>query len=111
MDTDDVKTLNVPQYESLTVAEILNFASAYPKMDIYLPDDIDLPKVPRSWLINVCTVVIGRPFKDWVSDRIDERNNDVMDRDGDNIGTCAKVAERIEGCTQVSSKCLFLSFL
>ena len=43
--------------------------------------------------------VIRQPFKDWVSDKIDERNNEVIDKDGDNIGTCPKVAERLEGCT------------
>ena len=41
---------------------------------MYLPDDPDLPKTPKQWIINVCVAVIGKPFKDWVYDQVEERN-------------------------------------
>ena len=74
---DNVKYLNVPHYKSLTVDEILVFCSAYPDIQLYLPDDVDLPKVPKQWLINVCAAVIGEPFKHWVKSRIVERNDEM----------------------------------
>ena len=104
VDVDDAKTVNAPQYESLTVAQILDFTMSYPRVERYLPDEIDLPKVPRGWLINVCAAVIGRPFKNWVYDKIEERNVDMINKNDDNIAVCKKVADRLEGCTQVSSK-------
>ena len=39
-----------------------------------MPDDIDLPKVPKQWIVNVCAAVIGEPFKQWVHEQIEERN-------------------------------------
>ena len=61
-----VKTLFVPQYKNLSLENILEFASDKPGISDYLPDDIDLPRVPKQWIVNVCAVVIGEQFKQWV---------------------------------------------
>ena len=74
---DDVKTINVPMYDSLTVAEILKFADDFNKVDRYMPEDVDLPKMPRQWIINVCAADIGTPFKNWVLDKIEEHSMNV----------------------------------
>ena len=106
MDVDEVKTLNVPQYETLTVAEIMNFSLSYPRVERYMPDEVDLPKVPRQWLINVMAAVIGQDFKNWVYDKIDERNVDMVYKGNNQIAVSQKVFQRLEGATQVSSKFL-----
>ena len=38
-----------------------------PNIEHYLPDDIDLPKVPKQWIVNVCAAVGGESFKEWVA--------------------------------------------
>ena len=53
---------------------MLSFAFSKPQVDLYLPDEPDLPKVPKQWIVNICAAVIGSDFKDWVSDQIEERN-------------------------------------
>ena len=63
---DQVKTLYVPQYKNLSVEKILEFVSDLHVVHNYFPDDIDLPKVPKQWLVNVCTAVLGEGFKEWV---------------------------------------------
>ena len=64
---DQVKSIHVPQYKSLSIEKVLTFAFTKPGIDDYLPDEPDLPKVPKQWVMNVCSAVIGRDFKDWVA--------------------------------------------
>ena len=44
---DKVKTLYVPQYKNLSVDKILEYASDKPVIAMYLPDEIDMPKIPK----------------------------------------------------------------
>ena len=48
------------RYEGLGVKEIREFLSLkYPDVYDYLPEpDLELPKVPKAWLANVCASVI-----------------------------------------------------
>ena len=68
MHNEAVKTLHVPQYKNLSLEKILNFVCQQPRIVSYLPDDPDLRKVPKQWIVNVCAAVVGQPFRDWVSD-------------------------------------------
>ena len=74
---DQIQHFHVPQYKSLTVEKILEFICDLPDIASFLPDDIDLPKTPKQWIINVCAAVIGRPFKNWVSQRVEDRNEQM----------------------------------
>ena len=64
----------MPQYKNLSLENILEFASDKPGISDYLPDDIDLPRVPKQWIVNVCAVVIGEQFKQWVYHQVQKRN-------------------------------------
>ena len=44
---DEVKSLHVPQYKSLSLDKILEYVSSKGRIDMYLPDDPDLRKVPK----------------------------------------------------------------
>ena len=59
LNNDAVKTLTVPQYRNLSVEKILTFISDIPQVENYLPDDPDLEKVPKQWIVNVCAAVVG----------------------------------------------------
>ena len=63
---DDVKHLSVPQYETLTISKVLEFAASYPGIEDHLPDARDLPSIPRQWIINICYSIIGQDFSDFV---------------------------------------------
>ena len=43
----NVQTLFVPQYKSLSVERILGFVADKPNIADFLPDDLDLEKVPK----------------------------------------------------------------
>ena len=65
---DSIKTIYVPQYKNLSIEKILAFAIERPQIEMYLPDEPDLAKVPKQWLVNICAAMIGDPFKDWVAE-------------------------------------------
>ena len=46
----------------------------FPEVRPFLPDDRDVPKLPRQWICNVFMTVVGNQFKDWVFSQIDKRN-------------------------------------
>ena len=55
----DIQTLFLPQYKNLSVERIMEFISDYGEIDHYLPDELDMAKIPKYWLVNVCVTIIG----------------------------------------------------
>ena len=40
-----------------------------------MPETIgEVRKLPRSWIINVGATVVGKPFLDWIKQKIRDRN-------------------------------------
>ena len=58
---DDVKFLACPQYEGLAVHDILEEAGKDERVLKYLPDERDMHKVPRQWIVNIAYAIIGLP--------------------------------------------------
>ena len=69
--------LYVPQYENLNIERILVTARKNPRINDFLPEDRDMHKVPRQWLINVTYTVLGEPFVGWVKGEIESRNEEL----------------------------------
>ena len=102
---DQVKVLYVPQYERLNIERILNKIREYPEVNEYLPDDRDMHKVPRQWLINVAYTVIGEPFAAWVKDEIASRNEELAKKQKLLIEMDSEVAQAFHRSVNISSKC------
>ena len=64
--TTAVRHLYAPQYDTLSVGKLLDFAAAYAAVEEYLPEARDIPLLPRQWVLNVCFTVIGSDFGDFV---------------------------------------------
>ena len=45
----NIPTIFVPQYKNLSLERILMFIEDKPGIADFLPDDLDLPKVPKQW--------------------------------------------------------------
>ena len=43
----DVKFIQIPQYYGLSIKDIKTFLVDYPQVYLFLPDEIELPKVPK----------------------------------------------------------------
>ena len=52
------------------VKEIRHFLDQYhPEVYHYLPEpSIELPKVPKQWLANVCATILEEKFSKWVKE-------------------------------------------
>ena len=70
----EVHTLHLPHYKCLSLEKIFAFVAGQSRIESYLPDEPDLAHVPKQWIVNVCAAVIGEPFKQWVREQIEERN-------------------------------------
>ena len=44
----EVHTIAVPQYETLSIKKLLDFAAAYHQLEDYFPDPREIPQLPRS---------------------------------------------------------------
>lgn len=66
--------LFAPQYKGLSTEVILGKLKDWPAVEAYLPDEIDRPKLPRQFLINIFNTVVGEPFGKWVQKVINARN-------------------------------------
>ena len=102
--TTAVKHLYAPQYDTLSVGKLLDFAAAYPAIEEYLPEARDIPLLPRQWVLNVCFTVIGSDFGDFVRAQIEQRNTKLADRNDLNVDVDPEILAVIQNSTAVSTQ-------
>ena len=90
---EDVKVLNVPYFEQLTIERMLEFAAQHDEVMKALPElERERLKLPRSYLANVLYTLLGDAFKDWVQVRVEARNAHHADKQNENIPMDAEIA-------------------
>ena len=64
LSTSNIRTIHIPQYEGLGVKDIRQYLDEnHPEVYHYLPEpSLELPKVPKQWLANVCTTILKEEF-------------------------------------------------
>ena len=103
---DAVKYLYAPQYENLSIERILEQARKNPVINDYLPEDRDMHKVPRQWLLNLAFTLLGEPFRAWVKDEIEHRNEEIAKKRDLLIEMEPEVAAAFHASVNISSKCI-----
>jgi hypothetical protein len=81
---DDVRPIIVPYYKGLSIERILDFAGKYVDVQNAFPDKKETLKFERAYIVNVIHTLIGDNFRQWVDDRVNERNMKVA-IEGDQI--------------------------
>ena len=74
---DHVKHIAIPQYEGLTINDMLEYVEDKPVCMRYLPVEKEVHKLPRQYLANVIHSVKGENFQRWVDQRVKERNEKI----------------------------------
>ena len=69
-----------------------------------MPDDRDLSKVPRQWLINVIYSIVGDDFRKWVSVEVKNRNDQLADNQNLMIELDPEIAAAFGSSLNISSK-------
>jgi len=94
------------RYEGLGVKEIRDFLdNNHPHVYAYLPEpSLELPKIPKQWIANVCATVLEDQFTDWVKHQINTRHNKVADKKDIMIQMDPQMAKIFHNSIAVSSK-------
>ena len=106
-----LKYVFVPQYEGLGIRDIAAFISDHPESHIYLPDEKELRRLPKQFIVNVASTIIGKAFDDWVKQQVTTRNLKITKDKDLNIEVDPEIAEIFRQSTSVSSKLVCLIFL
>jgi hypothetical protein len=83
----------VPSYEGLGLREISEFLGAHEECHPYFPDGREQAKLPKQWVVNVCSSIFGEEFQQWVKDRIEARNAKVAIEKDVNISVDPEIAK------------------
>ena len=81
---DDVKVIDVPQFEGLAIKEIFEFAMNSSAVEAALPPAKEISKLSRGYLSNVIYTIMGEPFQQWVTAQVNKRNQKVA-LEGNNV--------------------------
>ena len=69
----------------------------------WLPEMIEIPRLPKDYLANVAFTVVGKPFGDWVKEQIEERNLKITTDKQLNIELDPELAAAFNASTAVST--------
>ena len=72
----------------------------------YLPDERDLHRLPRQWVISVIYTVVGQPFSDWLEGRMQARNEKLAAEGNKMIEVDPAIAACFAASTNISGKWL-----
>ena len=89
---------------------ILDFGLSYAAVVNALPIIAEIRKMPRAYLCNVIYTLVGEPFKAWVLQRCEERNENHTQKHGLEIKLQARIAEAAAKSTAVNRKSATLAF-
>ena len=71
---DNVKVIDVPQFEGLSIREIFDFSINSVEVQNCLPPSKEILKLSRAYLSNVIYTIMGEPFQQWVKQQVNRRN-------------------------------------
>ena len=99
-----VKVCFAPQYEGLTVSVFLEKAFSAPGVREYFPEDRDIHRLPRYWVLNVAYSCLGNTWKDFVDNLVNTRHESLKVAKGLTIEMDPTIAEIFQRSTAVSSR-------
>ena len=71
-----------------------------------MPDEVEIKKAPKQWIVNMIYSLVQDDFADWVKRKINTRNEKVTSDRNLLIDMDPDVAAAFASSTAVSSKCL-----
>ena len=104
MKATNIKVLAVPNYEGLAIDDFLEKAKNYQIMSSYLPEERDIHRLPRCFIINVLYTMIGEDIKLHVKRIIEARNKAVIDHQRMALELDDDIRRAFEMSTAVSCK-------
>ena len=100
----EIQVLFAPLYKGLSIETFLEEAKKYPGVMEYLPDQRDMHRLPRQYIVNVVHTVVGQPIKDFVNAAIKARNDQVAENRHLILELDPEIAEAFKQSLNISSK-------
>ena len=98
--------IHLPQFEGLTMEDLMGYARQFPEVMIRLPPEKEIEKLPRDYVGDVIVSIIGDPFVKWKEERIAARNKKIAEKQNQNCGMDPEIAAAFRASTSISGKFL-----
>jgi hypothetical protein len=84
---------------------MLQFARNHKGIFDYFPaEDREIKKLPRAYISNVLYTTIGNPFKNWVYEEMEARNNAIADKNDLMVDLDPDIASIFQNSNSISGK-------
>ena len=104
----NVKVIHMPQYEGLTVEDLLVEARKSEAVMRALPsEEKEIKKLPRAYIGNLIYTIIGKDFADWVDARVTARNAKLKEERDLQIELDSEIEAIFKASTSIGGKCFF----
>ena len=108
---DDVKIIFIPQYESLSIDDIIGYGVRHQEVIDALPIPKECQKLPRDYIGNIIYTLVGAPFADWVKQRTNQRHQKKQLERATTVRVDSRVAAAMRASKQISGKCTVYKYL
>ena len=81
IEAKDVKHVAIPQFKGLGIKEMMEYAQMFPEvMKAFPTGDKEAEKLPRQYIANVIHTLVGKPFRQWIDAKLEERNVELVEK-------------------------------
>ena len=94
----------MPQYEGLSIDDILERGREHTLLEHYLPEDRDMERLPRQYICTIVRGLLKERFDSWVDGVIEQRNENVKKKGNLEIDMEPKIYKIYVASKNVSSK-------
>ena len=103
--SQNIKHLHVPQFEHLAIKDMMAYCSGIPKVMKAFPSEVkEIDKLSRQYIANVIYTQVGRPFEEWVNQRVEQRHLKIAEDKDLNIELDPEIAAIFQASNAVSGK-------
>ena len=103
--SSEVKHIIIPQFDGLSIDNLLGYGGQYTEVMRALPmAQKEIKKLPREYIGNIIVTLVGQPFRDWIQNRVDQRNAKVAEEGDMMIDMDPEIYKIFSGSNAVSGK-------
>ena len=102
----NINHIYCPQYQNLSIESILKELKGNPMFMKHMPDEKEIPKLPKQWIINLASTTVGEQFDQWIVQKIFDRNQKLAEDKNLLISVDPEVAAAIKASNVISCKTL-----
>ena len=104
-----MKLISVPQFDGLSINNILERGREHRELEQYLPEERDMDRLPRQYIATIVRGLLKEKFDVWVDNVIEERNETVKKKQNLEIELDPKIYKIYLESKNVSSKSIGVS--